>query len=78
MIDFKTLAERIWAEYCRQPGLQCVLSEGEPGVGLRYSFADDCFADRFLTLRNMHHSFTPENANALRKEGMDVVEIWRR
>lgn len=78
MIDFKALAQRLWAEYHRQPGLQCVLIEGEPAIGLRYAFEDDVFADRFFALRSLHHSFTPENANALKIDGAHVVEIWRR
>lgn len=77
-MDFKSLAERVWSEYHRQPGLQGVLIEGEPAIGLRYTFENDEHADRFLTLRNLHHSYKPENANALQKDGAHVIEIWRR
>jgi hypothetical protein len=76
MQDFKSLAQKAWNECQKRPGLKCVVVEGSPAIGLRYQFEDDRSADRFIAYRELHNSYEPANANALVREGRDVLEIW--
>ncbi len=74
--DFHALARRASAEYHWQAGIISISVEGDPAVGLRYSFRDRETAERFLVLRRLHNSHEPANANTLKREKCDVVEIW--
>jgi hypothetical protein len=76
MHKFDALAQRAQTEYQRQPGFKCVVVEGAPAIGLRYKFENEVSADRFKLLRELHNSYDPVNANALVKEGFDIIEIW--
>jgi hypothetical protein len=76
MHNFNALAQKAQSEFQRQPGLKCVVVEGEPAIGLRYQFENEASADRFKVFRELHNSYEPVNANALIKEGVDIVEIW--
>jgi hypothetical protein len=74
--DFNALARRASAEYHRQAGIISVSIEGDPAVGLRYSFRDLESAERFMALRRVHNSYEPDNANTLRRDACEVIEIW--
>jgi hypothetical protein len=74
--DFNALARRASAEYHLQAGIISVSVEGDPAVGLRYSFRSIETARRFLALRRVHNSYEPANANTLRREDREVIEIW--
>lgn len=77
MRDFRDLAQQARIRYQLQPGLVGISIEGDPPLGFRYRFADKTAAGRFLSLRELHNSYEPLNANTLRQEGADVVEVWR-
>jgi len=76
MNDFEALSKMAWSQYGHQQGLIDIQVEGNPGVGLRYRFADSDCAGQFMRLRQLHNSYEPLFANALRHEGNDVVEVW--
>ena len=76
MNDFEALSKMAWSQYGRQPGLLEIVVEGDPGIGLRYRFADADCAGHFMRLRQLHNSYEPLFANALRHDDNDVVEIW--
>ena len=66
-----------WSQYKSQPGIVNISIDGSPPLGLRYRFADETAAERFLSFRELHNSYEPVNANMLRQDGSDVVEVWR-
>jgi hypothetical protein len=76
MKDFDVLSKMAWSEYSHQPGLIDIVIEGDPGIGLRYRFADSARAGHFLRLRQLHNSYEPMFANPLRHDGNDIVEVW--
>ena len=77
MHNFDVLAAEAWAEYQQQPGILSVVADGEPAGGLRYKFDNNATAERFIALRQLHNSYEPANANLLKIEDAEVVEIWR-
>lgn len=77
MHEFNELARRLQDEYRSQPGLLSIHVEGDPAVGLRYSFADAPAAECFMKRRELQFSYEPANANDLVRDECDVVEIWR-
>jgi hypothetical protein len=76
MNDFEALSKMAWSQYGHEPGLIDIITEGSPGIGLRYRFDDSDRAGHFLRLRQLHNSYEPLFANVLRHEGNDVVEVW--
>jgi hypothetical protein len=76
MNDFEALAKMAWSQYGHQSGLIDIVIEGNPGTGLRYKFCDSDCASQFMRLRQLHNSYEPMFANALRHDKNDVVEIW--
>jgi hypothetical protein len=77
MRDFKELAQQAWNHYQSQPGIVSISIDGNPPSGLRYGFASESAAERFLSFRELHNSYEPVHANTLRQDGADVVEVWR-
>jgi hypothetical protein len=76
MNDFEALSKIAWSQYGRQAGLIDIVVEGDPGIGLRYRFADSDCAGHFMKLRQLHNSYEPLFANAFKHDGCDVVEVW--